>query len=56
MSGSPTFDTEKKQKRGKFKAPPRLRAGGINSQCRNYKVDFILYLNTSCAINFLENM
>ena len=25
MSGSPTFDTEKKKKRGHFKTPPRLR-------------------------------
>ena len=25
MSGSPTFDYEKKQKRGHFKTPPRLR-------------------------------
>ena len=57
MSGSPTFDIEKKNRNeANLKLRYALRAGGINGQCRNYIVNFILYLNISCAVNFLENM
>ena len=32
MSGNPTFDMEKKQKRGEFKLRHALRAGGVKMQ------------------------
>ena len=45
MSGSPTFGTEKKQKRGEFKTPPRPTGRRSNNEKKCYFFYQTLYIS-----------